>query len=213
MPPLPITARTPYFLITSAWYGSSRMLVVGPCGFHLPLLAFLHHHRSAMVKYRAIQIHRRRVFHQVRVHRIAPRCTCRRRSAPHRPPSTRGPSSSVSWSASAPLRRPVKREAFRLVPYFRALRSGSRYSHSGNRPGNCIQIHAQPPKCPAVICNGNEESWPADGSPPSLCSQLTKPHRQNPSRPTPIRFASSMTSASSFASSGTGFRSSSVRNN
>ena len=30
MPPLPITARTPYRLMMSAWYGSSRMLVVGP---------------------------------------------------------------------------------------------------------------------------------------------------------------------------------------
>src|SRR5260370_3428626 len=38
MPPFPITARTPYLSITVAWYGSSRLLVVGPAAFtfHAP---------------------------------------------------------------------------------------------------------------------------------------------------------------------------------
>ena len=42
MPPLPITARTPYCLMMSAWYGSSRMLVVGPAAvtFQPPSVCF-----------------------------------------------------------------------------------------------------------------------------------------------------------------------------
>ena len=56
----------------SPWYGSSRMLVVGPAAVtRQPLAAFLHDHRTAVIEDRAAQIDRRLVLHQVRVDRVA----------------------------------------------------------------------------------------------------------------------------------------------
>ena len=71
MPPLPITARTPYSLdhvrlirlLANARRRARRL--------HRPLLAFLQHHRTAVIQHRAVQIHRRRVLHQVRMHGVA----------------------------------------------------------------------------------------------------------------------------------------------
>ena len=47
------------------------MLVVGPAAFTVHCVAFLEHHRTAVIENRAVQIDRRRILHQVRVHGVA----------------------------------------------------------------------------------------------------------------------------------------------
>ena len=67
-----MTARMPNFRITSAWYGSSRLLVVGPAAFMNQERPPLERDRAAVVQQRPLQVDGRVVGHQVMMQRIAP---------------------------------------------------------------------------------------------------------------------------------------------
>ena len=47
------------------------MLVVGPAAFTVHVSPCFQHHGAAVIEHRAVQIHRRRILHQVRMHRVA----------------------------------------------------------------------------------------------------------------------------------------------